>query len=233
MHHRRSRIVFVIAFVALVTLAFLFWRPLFQAWNLYALRSASGGSTIVHGDNLRPVKLPESVDKAMMTLLARVAPDSARREAYREMFHSLFRDPPEGLAVICTSSLDPEFATVLARFQSLRTLHIKIEREATQNEGDMERIFTAARALPKLEKLTLQSTSITDASMIPLRGHPTLRSLVIAPGSFTPRCVETLRTLPSLREAFLAAPYATRSGLSREDRMAIFRALPSVHVVLY
>lgn len=86
-------------------------------------------------------------------------------------------------------------------------------------------VLTSISDMPRLRRLDLRSTAITDAGLDKLRGHETLQELVLAQTKLTDAALESLLDLPALQKVWL-----WQAGISPEGLAQLRAARPQLMV---
>jgi hypothetical protein len=224
---RRSRVILALVLAVGVFAGLYVWRSIQQVSDITALQQAVGNRVDLsfNEEYHRPARLPAVVDNTVDEFLRLLTGDASRRHTFQAHFHALFRGPIDLIELDMYEPLDAQDMAALMRFTRLRRLEISQLHETTPYEACVTQLCTTVQSMPKLEEFWLWSTGISDATIVPLRGHPSLRELELHDGNLTLQSIETFRALPALRTLDLG-----KTTFPSDQQKALADALPGVEV---
>ncbi len=122
-------------------------------------------------------------------------------------------------AAVATTTTDESVEPLLA------PLVDHVGELALARSGITDETLELCARMPRLERLDLRATAVTDAGLVRLAGHATLAELVLAQTKLTDAAVEALQALPALREVNVWS-----AGLSGEALARLRSARPDLAV---
>jgi hypothetical protein len=254
MNSRRFSIKLTLTLVACVALGLCAWRPMRESFAMAELKRTwrfgyvEGVGKWARDPHLSPtlIPAPSSSSTRPAQWAQKVLGEVRWQHSYNNGMRFFVEGPIESVSfegsVIDVGDDDAvhnDIAVLLSRFGSLRKLSVKETHypnpfSVRVKVADVKRLCTAARALPRLESLTLSGNAVNEHTMAPLRGHPSLRTIALLGRHSTPTdgLIELLRSLPALevvRYDYASIP-GPRPLTIQKATDALRAALPNVKV---